>query len=630
MANESPASILFDRDGYDLAIAPGDTITIDQPGFLTLGKDGSTARIITLDSSGRSIVVGAGSAGSPAGGFITIQGDAAGTPVPISAASLPLPSGASTEATLVTRLAEATFTSRINTLGQKTMANSTPVVISSDQSTITITGAVTASGTVTSNQGTAAALADAWPIKISDGSNYAPLTNAAPVGNEQGLVVRNIPSGTQVISGSVTATVSGTVTANQGTPASLSSPWPVQLSNGTNTPIITNTTPGGSDQALVVRNIPSGTQTISGTVTANAGSGTFTVSGTVAATQSGTWTVQPGNTANTTPWLTTINQGGNSAIVSGAGALKVDGSAVTQPVTGTLAATQSGTWTVQQGTPPWSVVGAAADGAAVTGNPVLVAGQDGTNVQSILTDSTGRIVIASAASAAQNGFSAGDIILASTTPTAIRSTTYTEPSVGAQRSIASSNVNDTSAGTGARTVRVTYYTLNAGTVAGPFTETITLNGTSSVNTIATDICYIEKMEVITVGSGGVNAGIITLFGTTGGGGGTVWTIAIGTNKTSGCHHYVPTNKICSITTFAGGIKGADTSGFTLRYKDPTNSNAAEIQLNDLIRAPSSGNTPIRPYSAPLKVTGPSRITGFAIPDSTSSRTYYASFDFYEE
>ncbi len=42
-------------------------------------------------------------------------------------------------------------------------------------------------------------------------------------------------------------------------------------------------------------------------------SGTVTASGTVAATQSGAWTVQPGNTANTTAW-------------------KVDGSAVTQPV----------------------------------------------------------------------------------------------------------------------------------------------------------------------------------------------------------------------------------------------------------------------------------------------------------
>lgn len=64
------------------------------------------------------------------------------------------------------------------------------------------------------------------------------------------------------------------------------------------------------------------------------------VSGTdsVASVQSGTWTVQPGNTPNSTPWLFTINQGGNSATVSAGGALKVDGSAVTQPVNGTVTA----------------------------------------------------------------------------------------------------------------------------------------------------------------------------------------------------------------------------------------------------------------------------------------------------
>lgn len=48
-----------------------------------------------------------------------------------------------TETTLVTRLADATFTSRINTLGQKTSANSTPVVLSSDQPAIPVTGAGT-------------------------------------------------------------------------------------------------------------------------------------------------------------------------------------------------------------------------------------------------------------------------------------------------------------------------------------------------------------------------------------------------------------------------------------------------------------------------------------------------------
>jgi len=47
------------------------------------------------------------------------------------------------------------------------------------------------------------------------------------------------------------------------------------------------------------------------------------------------------------------------------------------------------------------VRGAAADGAAKAGNPVLVAGQDGTNAQSILTDTTGaQVAVGAAASGA--------------------------------------------------------------------------------------------------------------------------------------------------------------------------------------------------------------------------------------
>lgn len=63
------------------------------------------------------------------------------------------------EATLATRLADATFTARINTLGQKTAANSTPVVLASDQSVIPVSmldtspanGSITAVDIVTSN-----------------------------------------------------------------------------------------------------------------------------------------------------------------------------------------------------------------------------------------------------------------------------------------------------------------------------------------------------------------------------------------------------------------------------------------------------------------------------------------------
>lgn len=65
----------------------------------------------------------------------------------------------------------------------------------------------------------------------------------------------------------------------------------------------------------------------------------------IPSSQSGTWIVQPGNTANTTPWLLTISQGGNSATVTASNALKTDGSAVTQPVSGTI--------TSNQGTSPW-------------------------------------------------------------------------------------------------------------------------------------------------------------------------------------------------------------------------------------------------------------------------------------
>lgn len=57
--------------------------------------------------------------------------------------------------------------------------------------------------------------------------------------------------------------------------------------------------------------------------------GSVTVSGTVAATQSGTWTVQPGNTANTTAW-------------------KVDGSAVVQPISGTVSITANSAVNVAQ------------------------------------------------------------------------------------------------------------------------------------------------------------------------------------------------------------------------------------------------------------------------------------------
>jgi hypothetical protein len=68
-------------------------------------------------------------------GTITVSNEVevkndAGNPVPVSATSLPLPTGAATETTL------SGINGKLGSLGQKTMANSAPVVIASDQSAI--------------------------------------------------------------------------------------------------------------------------------------------------------------------------------------------------------------------------------------------------------------------------------------------------------------------------------------------------------------------------------------------------------------------------------------------------------------------------------------------------------------
>jgi hypothetical protein len=77
------------------------------------------------------------------------------------------------------------------------------------------------------------------------------------------------------------------------------------------------------------------------------------------------------------------------------GRLHVDGSGVTQPVSGTVTvtATDLDIRNLNDTDDLVDARGAAADGAAVAGNPVLIAGQDGTNTQTIKTDTTGSVQV---------------------------------------------------------------------------------------------------------------------------------------------------------------------------------------------------------------------------------------------
>ena len=81
--------------------------------------------------------------------------------------------------------------------------------------------------------------------------------------------------------------------------------------------------------------------------------------------------------------------------------------------------------------------------------------------------------------------------------------TIPHPTVASVLTISSSSASDTSAGTGARTVHIEGLDGGYNVVS----ETVTLNGQTAVNT-TNSYLYVNAFYVVTVGSGGVNAGNI--------------------------------------------------------------------------------------------------------------------------
>jgi len=235
MSGESPAAVLFDVNGNALAVQNATAIPASTPAILFAGSDGTNSRYmlvdgygrqemvgaaaagsavtgnpvlmggtdgtnaqsILTDSSGRQIVAGAGTAGSPSGGVLTIQGAVGGQAVPISGTvTATNPSVSATGSAIP---ASATFigadvvssapTLTAGNLAGLTVTTAGRLIVDGSQVTQPVSGTVavssvggtvTISGTVTSNQGTAAALAGAWPVEITDGTNVLG-TSAHPV-----------------------------------------------------------------------------------------------------------------------------------------------------------------------------------------------------------------------------------------------------------------------------------------------------------------------------------------------------------------------------------------------------------------------------------------------------------------
>jgi hypothetical protein len=154
MPGESPDVVLYDVNGNQLAVQNATPIVASTPALMIAGSDGTNSRYFTLDASGRVVVVGAGIAGTPTGGVLTIQGIAGGTTVPIS-------------------------------------------------------------GIITANQGISNTLANAWATKITDTTN-GPVAvkpaNTSAIASDPSLVVSltpNLPTAVTISSANINANANG-------------------------------------------------------------------------------------------------------------------------------------------------------------------------------------------------------------------------------------------------------------------------------------------------------------------------------------------------------------------------------------------------------------------------------------
>jgi len=199
--------------------------------------DSKRAQIYVLEDEttrGRRLTITAANAAKVDGSAVT---------QPISAASLPLPTGAATEATLATRLADATFTGRINTLGQKTMANSTPVVLSSDQTVIPVSDN---GGSLTVDTPQLPAALVGSRLDVNNGAwlgSTAPTVGQKTMANSIPIVIASDQSAVTIVQATA-ANLNAQVVGPGATGAALSgNPVRVAGSDGTNTRnILTDTT----------------------------------------------------------------------------------------------------------------------------------------------------------------------------------------------------------------------------------------------------------------------------------------------------------------------------------------------------------------------------------------------------
>lgn len=454
---------------------------------------------------------------------------------------------------------------------------------------------------------------------------------------------------------SIAAVQSGTWTVQQGaTPAAVANAWPFKLTDGTNTTAVkaASTAALATDPAAVVTLSPNGNQSTAANQSTiissiqilddvpTAANGAF-VKGNPTMGQLDDTSTVVATEDNLMPARITAQRAWHMNLRSASG---VEFGTVSNPVftSGSISSTvgsytDKGTFTY--GTDKFNPTGGIYQDTGAT----LTAGQVGVSRMTAarglhvnLRDSAGTefatinnpLIIAPANSLGELDF--GDVNTSATTTVAVRRTTYTEQTTNAQRSIKSASANDTAAGTGARTVNIIYLDQ---TGAGPFTETLTLNGTTCVATVSSTIAYIEEIIITSAGSTLSNVGLLTFSANNACGGATIGTVAATDNQAFWSQHYVPLGKTANITSLTVSHNGTTVGSggvFVIRAIPLNAANQVEVQISDFVRLYGQSSTFSRTYPSPIKVVGPARLLVYVTPETSSATTYRSSIDFYEQ
>lgn len=199
------------------------------------------------------------------------------------------------------------------------------------------------------------------------------------------------------------------------------------------------------------------------------------------------------------------------------------------------------------------------------------------------------------------------------------------PTAARIHAVVSTSATDAAAGTGARTVQISGLKTWA---SAETSETVTLNGTTAVNTVEAYV-IIHRMQVVTSGSASINAGTISATAATDA---TVTSIiSIGQGQTQMAIYGVPSTQTLYMTRFYGHMNdSSSTARIDVQIRLNTNPdvqtlnfiNKRDIQLS---HSGTSSNSTL--VSVPIKFAGPCimKIQGIAnVTDVDAS----AGFDGY--